>query len=296
MAQLKITVDKTAMSEAAAERVTSLVETAVAARGVAAISLTGGTTPDLLYQFLADPDRPWRRRIDWAHVHLFWSDEREVPPDHRESNFGLANRLLVQHVPVPETQIHRMHGELPASDAGPLYDALLRARRAQIAGPLFDVMLLGIGANAHIASIFPDSPLLIRGSEPSRFALRRSAEALAEAEGSAPHATDETVASGHGPFESDADLSGPRAPLAAGVHVPELSQWRITMTPSALLDSATIIVIANGSAKADAIAATLQDALDVARYPAQLLRAAGQHVEWIIDSAASARLRAVPPA
>jgi len=84
--------------------------------------------------------------------------------------------------------------------------------------------------------------------------------------------------------------------LATGIHVPEISQWRITMTPSALLDSATIIVIANGSAKADAIAATLQDALDVARYPAQLRRAAGQHVEWIIDSAASARLRAVPPA
>jgi len=273
MAQLKVVANKTAMSEAAAERVTWLVETAVAARGVAAISLTGGTTPDLLYQFLADPDRPWRGRIDWAHVHLFWSDEREVPPDHRDSNFGLANRLLVQHVPVPETHIHRMHGELPASDAGPLYDALLRARRAQIAGPLFDVMLLGIGANAHIASIFPDSPLLAGREAP-------------------PYTADEEPdSSGVG-----RGLTPRQHQLAAGVHVPELSQWRITMTPSALLDSATIIVIANGSAKADAIAATLQDALDVARYPAQLLRAAGQHGEWIIDSAASARLRAVPPA
>src|SRR5262245_541104 len=162
MAQLKIAADKAAMSEAAAERVTWLVETAVTARGVAAVSLTGGTTPDLLYRFRAEPDRPWRRRIDWARVHLFWSDEREVPPDHRESNFGLANRLLLRHVPVPATQIHRMRGELPASDAGRLYDALLRVRRAQTAGPLFDVMLLGGGANAHIASIFPNSPLLER--------------------------------------------------------------------------------------------------------------------------------------
>src|SRR4030095_15867317 len=109
---------------------------------------------------------------------------------HRESNFGLANRLLIQHVPVPATQIHRMHGELPASDAGRLYDALLRARRAQIAGPLFDVMLLAIGANAHIASIFPDSPLLERGPE-----------------GSAPRTADAVG-------ESGADLSGPRGPLA----------------------------------------------------------------------------------
>jgi 6-phosphogluconolactonase len=263
MAQLKIVPDKTAMSESAAERVTWLVEATIATRGVAAVSLTGGTTPDLLYQSLADANRPWRSRIDWAHVHLFWSDEREVPPEHAESNFGLANRLLLQHVPVPATQIHRMRGELPASDAGPLYDALLGARRAQVAGPLFDVMLLGIGANAHIASIFPNSPLLERSERPER------------------------------PERPERSERPER--LATGVHVPELSQWRITMTPSALLDSAAIIVIANGSSKAEAIAATLEGSLDIARYPAQLLRAAGHHVEWIIDSAASARLRAVPP-
>ena len=269
MAQLKVVPDTTAMSEAAAERITSLVEKAVVARGVAGVSLTGGTTPDVLYQFLADPNRPWRDRIDWGHVHLFWGDEREVPPDHRDSNFGLANRLLIQHVPVPATQIHRMRGELRASDAGRLYDALLRARRDQVAGPLFDVTLLGIGANAHIASIFPNSPLLVRGPE-----------------GPAPRTSE----------ESGADLSGPREPLASGVYVPEISQWRITMTPPALLDSAAIIVIADGSSKADAISAALEGALDVVRYPAQLLRAAGECVEWIIDSAASARLRGVPPA
>jgi len=255
MAPLKIVADKIAVSEAAAERITSLVEKAVSARGVAAVSLTGGTTPDVLYQFLADPNRPWRDRLDWGHVHLFWSDEREVPPDHPESNFGLANRLLIQHVSVPATQIHRMRGELPASDAGPLYDALLRARRDQVAGPLFDVMLLGIGANAHIASIFPNSPLLERSERPER----------------------------------------PER-FATGIYVPEISLWRITLTPPALLDSAAIVVIANGSSKAVAVSAALEGTLDVARNPAQLLRAAGDRVQWIIDSAASARLRGVPPA
>jgi 6-phosphogluconolactonase len=252
MEPLKIVADKIAMSEAAAERITTLVETAVSARGVAAVSLTGGTTPDVLYQFLADPNRPWRDRLDWGHVHLFWSDEREVPPDHPESNFGLANRLLIQHVSVPATQIHRMRGELPASDAGRLYDALLRARRDQVAGPLFDVMLLGIGANAHIASIFPDSPIFDRSERSERF--------------------------------------------ATGIYVPEISLWRITLTPPALLDSAAIVVIANGSSKAVAVSAALEGTLDVARNPAQLLRAAGDRVQWIIDSAASARLRGVPPA
>lgn len=257
MATVTVTADKTAMSQAAAERITSCIEIAIRERGVAAVSLTGGDTPDLVYEMLADNRRSWRQRIDWARVHLFWSDEREVPPDHRESNYGLAYHTLLQHVRVPENQIHRMRGELPALQAGRLYDAMLHARRDRTTGPLFDVMLLGIGANAHIASIFPESPLLLSG----------------------------------------ADLSGPRAVvLATGVAVPELSQWRITMTPAALLDAAHIIMIASGASKADAIEAAIERPLDVARYPAQLLRDAGDRVEWIIDSAASARLRGAPPA
>jgi 6-phosphogluconolactonase len=257
MAQLTIVADKTTMSETAAERITSQIERAIAARGGAAFSLTGGGTPDLLYQFLSDANRPWRGRIEWPHLHLFWGDEREVPPDHSESNFGLANRLLIQYVPVPSTQVHRIRGEFPAADAGRLYDVLLRARRDHVTGPLFDMMLLGIGENAHIASIFPGSPLLA-----GREAPRYNAEER----------------------------------LAAGVPVPEISQWRITMTPPALLDSAVIIVIAAGASKADAIAAALEGPTDIARYPAQLLRTVGERVEWIIDAAAAARLRAVPRA
>ena len=260
MARLTIAADKTAMSETAAERITSLIEWGITSRGLAAVSLTGGSTPDQLYDLLADADRPWRGRIQWDHLHLFWGDEREVPPDHPESNFGLAHRLLIRHVSIPDTQVHRMRGELPASDAGRLYDAVLRTRRDQTAGPLFDVMLLGIGGNAHIASIFPDSPLLI----PERSERLEQSERLER--------------------------------LATGVAVPQLSQWRITMTPPALLDSAAIIMIANGPSKADAIAAAIDGPADVARYPAQLLRDAGDRVEWIIDAAAAARLRGGPRA
>lgn len=250
------------MSRTAAERITSLVEAAVARRGLAAVSLTGGDTPDLLYEMLADEKRPWRHRIAWQRLHVFWGDERDVPPDHRDSNYGLAHRLLLRHVDVPEMHVHRMRGELPAADAGRLYDAVLRERRDQTIGPLFDVMLLGIGTNAHIASIFPGSPLLPRGADRL----------------------------------GGADLSGPPEPLATGIAVPELSQWRITMTPRALLDSADIIMIASGASKADAIASAIEGPVDVDKYPAQLLRGAGDRVEWLIDSAAAARLRGVPPA
>ena len=271
MARLTIAADKAAMSVEAAERIASRVSSAIATRGLAAVSLTGGGTPDLLYQLLADAKRPWRARIDWAHVHLFWSDERAVPPDHPHSNVGLANRLLVPHVPVPAAQVHRMRGELPAADAGRLYDALLRARRERTVGPLFDVMLLGIGANAHIASIFPNSPLLAGHGAPPRTA------------------EEERDSRGVG-----RDFTPRQGQFAAGVYVPEISQWRITMTPPALLDSAAIVMIASGAAKADAIAGAVDEPLDIDRYPAQLLRAAGDRVEWIIDSAASARLRGAP--
>jgi 6-phosphogluconolactonase len=245
MAHLTVVRDRAEISETGAERITSLIEGAIVIRNAAAISLTGGHTPDLLYEYLADRDRPWRARIDWARVHLFWSDERNVPPDHPESNFGLANRTLIRHVPIPASHAHRMRGELPAVDAGREYDAVLWARRDEIAGPLFDVTLLGIGVDAHIASIFPESPLVAE--------------------------------TGH--QEPDE--------LATGVWVPQLNQWRITQTPPALLDSTAIIVMAAGSTKADAIAAAIEGELNVSRYPAQLLRAADERVEWIIDGAAA---------
>jgi len=162
MARLTLVRNKTEISATAAERITSLIEGAIAIRQAAAISLTGGHTPDQLYEFLADPDRPWGARIDWTRVHLFWGDERNVPPDHPESNFGLASRTLIQRVPVDASRVHRMRGELSGVDAGREYDVILRTRRNEISGPLFDVMLLGIGADAHIASIFPRACLSLR--------------------------------------------------------------------------------------------------------------------------------------
>src|SRR5689334_11955572 len=112
MARITI-VESAALPDVAAERLAALIESAIASRGQATVSLTGGTTPREAYAALADPKRPWVRRVDWSRVHLFWGDERHVPPEHADSNFGMAERAMLRHIPVPAAQIHRMRGELP---------------------------------------------------------------------------------------------------------------------------------------------------------------------------------------
>jgi 6-phosphogluconolactonase len=150
-------VEASALPAVAAERLTTLIERTIAERGDAFVALTGGTTPRATYEALADPSQPWRQRLDWSRVHLFWGDERHVPPEHPESNFGMADRALVQHVPIPRDQVHRIRGEL--SDARQA--AVEYARELPQA---FDVMLLGLGEDCHIASIFPNSALPSAGS------------------------------------------------------------------------------------------------------------------------------------
>ena len=261
MAIIVVLKDQEALAAAAADRVTSLIEASIAGRQAARLCLSGGRTPRRLYELLADNARPWRARIDWTCVHVFWSDERQVPPDHPESNFGMAHRALLAHVPIPSAQVHRMRGELPdAADAAREYAAVLSGHLP------FDVLLLGLGEDAHIASIFPGS-VLPNGSGASLVRL-----AHANPTGFAPQ--DERV---------------------AAVWVEHLHAWRITLTPPALLDARAIVVLVSGASKAAAVSAALDGPEDVRRWPAQLLRAAGDRVEWLMDSAA-ARSHDAPPA
>jgi 6-phosphogluconolactonase len=249
------------LTHTAAERLTTLIASAITERGAAFVSLTGGSTPRPVYEALADDARPWRSEIDWARVHLYWGDERCVPPDHPDSNFGMANRALIRHVPVPPGQIHRMRGEIDPHEAAREYERVLPET--------FDVMLLGIGEDAHIASMFP------RPASP-RPALKAGPPDPA------------------GPDQRGrADLQG--RPVAA-VYAEHLNSWRITLTPSALLNARRIVMLVEGEKKADAVEAAIEEPLDVERYPAQLVREADARVEWIMDAAAASRLRGVPPA
>jgi 6-phosphogluconolactonase len=145
----------------AAEEFVRLASQAVekeGARGVFTVALSGGSTPKGLYHLLASGAEPFRERIPWAGVHFFWGDERHVPPDDPSSNFGMARDELLSKVPVPPGNVHRIEAENPdAGKAAEKYDRLLRDWFGLSEGqlPRFDLLLLGLGRNAHTASLFP---------------------------------------------------------------------------------------------------------------------------------------------
>jgi 6-phosphogluconolactonase len=132
---------------------------AIGARGVFRVALSGGSTPRTLYRQLATPDVS----IDWAHVHLFFGDERHVPPDHADSNYRMVSEALLSHAPIPEANVHRIRTEMPdAKEAAADYEQVIRNafRIHQGEWPRFDLVLLGMGPDGHTASLFPDTGVL----------------------------------------------------------------------------------------------------------------------------------------
>ncbi len=154
------------LSRAAAEYICEIAKGAVKERGIFTFVLSGGTTPRLLYEELAKES--FARRFDWQQTHLFWGDERCVPPDHPDSNFSLAFQTLISRVDVPPSNIHRITAATgsPNAVAGE-YEKTLRAF-FQAAGesysspsfPSFDLVLPGMGEDGHTASLFPGDKAL----------------------------------------------------------------------------------------------------------------------------------------
>ncbi len=158
---LVVLADPAAVADAAAARIRDAAIEAIAARGRFTLALTGGSSPLETYGRLASD--PFRDAIDWTRVELFWGDERAVGPDRLESNFGAANQRLVSRVAIPPACVHRMKGERVDLDrAAADYAATLRANTdADDAGvPVLDLLLLGIGADAHILSLHPGAPAI----------------------------------------------------------------------------------------------------------------------------------------
>ena len=155
MAELRTFDDLDALSRAAAEEIARSAEEAVAARGRFTIALSGGNTPKPVYRLLAQEPR-----LDWSRVHVFWGDERHVPPDHPDSNFGMAHEALLSKVPIPSGNVHRVRAEKPdAERVASDYEWTLRSAFDLDEGerPRFDLVLMGIGADGHTASLFPGS-------------------------------------------------------------------------------------------------------------------------------------------
>lgn len=158
--RVQVVPDAETLARAAADRVTEIARAAIEAQGRVTIALSGGSTPRALFRLLSQ--EPWREWIDWERLYVFWGDERTVPPDDPESNYRMAHEELLARVPIPAGQIHRMRGEDDPSEAARSYEAVLREVFALAPGawPRFDLILLGIGADGHTASLFPGTAAL----------------------------------------------------------------------------------------------------------------------------------------
>ncbi len=233
------------LTRAAADEVARCAEEAVRERGLFAWALSGGSTPRDLYRMLAEP--PYRDRLPWRAIHVFWGDERHVPPDHPDSNFRMAREAMLDAVPLPAANVHRIRAEEPdAAVAAAAYEAELRAffHLAHLAPadagdqwPRFDLVLLGLGKDAHTASLFPGG------------------EAVHESER-----------------------------LVVAPWVPAQDTFRITLTPPVLNRARLAAFLVSGEDKAEPLRAVLEGPRDPERYPAQIVT--GDRL-WLVDRAAA---------
>ncbi|NIM92507.1 MAG: 6-phosphogluconolactonase [Anaerolineales bacterium] len=151
---IRIFPDHETLSKVLAETIVQRSHSSIVTRKVFDIALSGGGTPKNLYRLLASS--PYIDRIHWEKVRFFWGDERLVPPDHPESNYGQVYEQLLQHVNVTSDQIFRIRGELGLEEAVADYSSqLAEASPDRNTWPRFDVVLLGLGEDGHVASIFP---------------------------------------------------------------------------------------------------------------------------------------------
>ncbi|MBD3308646.1 6-phosphogluconolactonase [candidate division KSB3 bacterium] len=147
------------LSTAAAELICQKADVCLRERGDFTLVLSGGSTPRTLYATLSQ--EPYLTRMPWNQTHLFWGDERYVPPDHPDSNVAMASDALLAHIPIPPENVHAIPTRTASPEAAAeQYDATLRSFFAGQPLPVFDLILLGMGTDGHTASLFPESPTL----------------------------------------------------------------------------------------------------------------------------------------
>jgi 6-phosphogluconolactonase len=123
------------------------------------LAISGGKTPDLLFSVLAEK---YKNSSLWQKTHIWWVDERMVLPNHPDSNFGVARKLLLSQISIPEVNIHRIKGEnIPENEARSYSAQIQETIRLQESWPVFNLILLGMGDDGHTASIFPDQMHLL---------------------------------------------------------------------------------------------------------------------------------------
>ncbi|TAN39289.1 MAG: 6-phosphogluconolactonase [Nitrospirae bacterium] len=152
--EVRIFPDPEGLARAAAAIFAGSAERAIAGKGRFSVALSGGSTPLGLFRILGSA---YGDTLRWEQVHLFWADERSVPPDHEESNFRHAHEELLSKVLIPASNIHRIRGELPPLEAAAGYAREMVSYFGTAGPPAFDCILLGLGQDGHTASLFPGS-------------------------------------------------------------------------------------------------------------------------------------------
>jgi 6-phosphogluconolactonase len=275
-AVLRLAPTAEALAHAAASEVLAVLEAAMAWRGEAHLALAGGRTPAALYRVLAT--LPFE---GWSHLHVWFGDERDVPPEHADSNYRMARETLLSAVPIPDGQVHRMAGECAPASAASDYDLSLRALagRQERPAPTFDLLLLGMGADAHTASLFPGSPLLEQGTGNREQGTGNRQPGTGNREPA-------TGRSAGPPGNIDATIEGIGATFAAAVYAPAMERWRVTITPATIRAARTVFVLVAGADKHAALRRVLGESPALADAPVTLLHDVPGDVAWFVDRAA----------
>lgn len=245
MAKVEVHPNGASLARATAEHFVDLANRCINEGGLFSVALAGGSTPKAVYARLAGEE------LDWGSVHIFWGDERCVPPDHPDSNYLMARKALLDHIPIPPENVYRMRGEIPPEQAAAEYEQELRDFFAGSNGhqpsafsyqPTFDLILLGMGEDGHTASLFPGTSVL---EEKERWVV------------AVPHET-------------------PPPPLVS----------RLSLTLPAINAAAQVTFIVAGGGKA----AILKQALSPPSrpiLPTQMIQPAHGDLLWLVDQAAA---------
>ena len=157
--------NKETLANSAAKEFSRHARLAITRHDRFSVALAGGSTPRVLYSLLAGKE--YASKLDWARIHIFWGDERCVAPNHEDSNYRMAFEVMLRHLPIPVKQIYRMEGEIEPKKSAKDYENQLQNFFAG-KPPRFDLILLGLGADGHTASLFPGTKAL---NETNRWVL-----------------------------------------------------------------------------------------------------------------------------
>jgi 6-phosphogluconolactonase len=248
-AEVEVLASTDALMQAAADEFVRCAVEATRVSGRFAVALAGGSTPAGLYARFATA--AYARRIDWTRVHVFWGDERCLPPGDPATNYRMVREHLLDRVPVPEQSVHRIRGPGDPAENAAAYERELRAAFATPEGPprttpgsRFDLVLLGMGHDGHTASLFPGTPAI---RERERWVLAQ--------------------------------------------HVAAVSMWRITLTPVVINAAAEVVFLVAGREKAPTLRRVLEGPHQPDALPAQAVAPHAGRLSWLVDATAAAELR-----